>query len=260
MTSLKSTSPDQDNLAVLRFGEGGETPPCSKCGEKFSDGSLLTAHRRIHQEKKKMLSCSVCGLQRQFHSQMKLHMRSHTGEKPYSCSSCSKKFTRKAMLTQHMVVHSKVKPFSCIDCGKRFCWNFQLKKHKCPAKSSATDGLFKRGTYKKSKASVEPDDNDGDFWRKTRKHWSGFTYNRNKNERGMSDIGCNMKKKPLSCPSDKTEVEHKNEAEDAPSALTSEKHCKFSESEIQREETHGYFLLFLIVNLKNNLQINQKLK
>uniref|UniRef100_A0A3B5A0U1 C2H2-type domain-containing protein n=1 Tax=Stegastes partitus TaxID=144197 RepID=A0A3B5A0U1_9TELE len=35
---------------------------CSTCGEKFSDGSLLTSHRRIHQEKKKMLSCSVCGL------------------------------------------------------------------------------------------------------------------------------------------------------------------------------------------------------
>ncbi|XP_030597782.1 zinc finger and SCAN domain-containing protein 2-like [Archocentrus centrarchus] len=176
---------------------------CSECGDMFLDRSLLTTHRKTHQSIKRF-TCTVCGLQRQFQSQMKLHMRSHTGEKPYKCPSCSRKFSRKAMLTQHVAVHLTVKPFGCDSCGKRFCWNYQSKKHKCPAKS---DGKLRRDTYKKSSVSVETDDSaDNHFWKETRHHRSGFTYKRNKNI-SAGQNGSKTEKKPQVCPDDKIKIE-----------------------------------------------------
>lgn len=176
---------------------------CSECGEMFSDRSLLTAHRKTHQSIKRF-TCTVCGLQRQFQSQMKLHMRSHTGEKPYKCPSCSRRFSRKAMLNHHMAVHLTVKPYGCEYCGKRFCWNYQRKKHKCPAKSY---GQLRQEMYKKSSGSVATDDSaDNHFWKETRHHRSGFTYKRNKSI-SAGQNGPKTEKKPQVCPDDKIKSE-----------------------------------------------------
>uniref|UniRef100_A0A3P8TL65 C2H2-type domain-containing protein n=1 Tax=Amphiprion percula TaxID=161767 RepID=A0A3P8TL65_AMPPE len=177
---------------------------CSKCAETFPDRLLLAAHKKVHQEKK-LLSCSVCGLQARFRSQLQIHMRKHTGEKPYSCTTCGKRFSQIGITKQHMLVHAKEKPFSCTDCGKRFSWHFQIKRHKCRTRfwqysgSSAVwnlnpDKILKLRTDETTEAETVIADSDSTFWRETRKHQLGFTYQRNKKV-SESDREPNIEKK-----------------------------------------------------------------
>ncbi|XP_034401515.1 oocyte zinc finger protein XlCOF7.1-like [Cyclopterus lumpus] len=194
---------------------------CSECDVMFPNNYLLVTHMRMHKGKK-LFTCSICGQKRQFSSHLEIHMRTHTGEKPFSCSVCGKRFSQRGIMSQHMAVHSGVKPFSCTVCGRRFFWHFQIKKHKCLGELSQFRGTGFNGEDcgepdrnlhaepdKETEPYSEPDDSvDVEFWKETRKHQSGFTYQRNKKV-SVND-GLNSKK-PFSCSDDTTESEPKTD-------------------------------------------------
>lgn len=52
-------------------------------------------------------TCPVCMKTLSSFSNLKVHMRSHTGERPYPCDICGKKFTRREHMKRHTLVSAR---------------------------------------------------------------------------------------------------------------------------------------------------------
>lgn len=149
--------------------ETHDTKPkaCTKCNEKFVHMSSLTRHmRKAHNERflpseqrsNENVQCPVCkGVF--IKSSLDVHMRTHTGAKPFSCLICNKDFStrwnlklhkwthasrvskpfkcdqcngafvRESDYVSHMNSHKSIKPYTCNYCGARFIRKYNCQRH-----------------------------------------------------------------------------------------------------------------------------------
>ncbi|XP_054470302.1 zinc finger and BTB domain-containing protein 24 [Anoplopoma fimbria] len=103
-------------------------PRCEDCGKVFKNHLFLKIHQRTHTGEKPF-RCLVCAKSFTQKHTLLVHQRMHTGEKPFVCTVCSKALSTKHALQEHMNLHEGGKSFSCENCGKTFTQKRQLKSH-----------------------------------------------------------------------------------------------------------------------------------
>lgn len=78
---------------------------CPFCEFRSCVKRYMDAHVRVHAANKRSYPCTYCPYVGAQLSNLKSHMRTHTGERPFTCSVCNRKFSHHHKLHNHYKAH-----------------------------------------------------------------------------------------------------------------------------------------------------------
>lgn len=102
---------------------------CEICGKVLSSLSSYYVHMKVHSGNKPY-ACTFCEATFCRKPYLEVHMRTHTGERPFVCGTCNKRFSQKSSLNTHKRVHTGERPYSCDICQKTFAVKSYVTAHR----------------------------------------------------------------------------------------------------------------------------------
>ena len=103
----------------MKLHIGSREFACHLCDKAYPRADTLKRHILSFHENKRLYKCDVCG--KSFKGHIRDHMRTHAedrDEKPFGCSQCGARFNQRSQLTVHMRVHTGERPYSCKICSR----------------------------------------------------------------------------------------------------------------------------------------------
>ena len=142
----KETFVTNQALKFHQYKHSGLKPyKCKICDAAFRTPSTLKSHLIQHLDCKH--KCAICGLKCSTSGKLKIHMRTHTNEKPYQCSFCSSTFKQQSVLKVHEFTHTKKSNHKCDRCGIFFPTKSRLVSHRskpvCVTRNRPNHGMRK---------------------------------------------------------------------------------------------------------------------
>lgn len=91
---------------ILRIHKASDEYKCENCEYTTGSQSVLNDHQKIHEPPNHL--CNTCGKRFARIDRLKLHTRTHTGEKPYMCDLCDYRSAARSNLNNHIkFVHNR---------------------------------------------------------------------------------------------------------------------------------------------------------